>query len=70
MPDGVMADGSIRVDKLLAKTGLAASVSEAVRRLKANAVEINGEKVTDLKYSPVTPEILVQSGKKWCRVRL
>lgn len=70
MPDGVMADGSIRVDKLLAKTGLAPSVSEAVRRLKANAVEINGEKVTDLKYSPVTPEILVQSGKKWCRVRL
>jgi tyrosyl-tRNA synthetase len=70
MPDGVMADGSIRVDKLLAKTGLAASVSEAVRRLKANAVEINGEKVTDLRYSPVTPEILVQSGKKWCRVRL
>ena len=70
MPEGVLADGHVRVDKLLAKTGLAPSVSEAVRRLKANAVEINGEKVVDLKYSPNSPELLVQSGKRWCRVRL
>ncbi len=70
MPDGVMADGHVRVDKLLAKTGLAPSVSEAVRRLKANAVEINGEKVVDLKYAPSANELLIQSGKKWCRVRL
>ncbi len=70
MPEGVLADGHIRVDKLLAKTGLAPSVTEAVRRLKANAVEINGEKVVDLKYTPSSPELLVQSGKRWCRIRL
>ncbi len=70
MPEGVLADGHVRVDKLLAKTGLAPSVSEAVRRLKANSVEINGEKVVDLKYFPNSPELLVQSGKRWCRVRL
>lgn len=70
LPEGVLADGHVRVDKLLAKTGLAPSVSEAVRRLKANAVEINGEKVVDLKYTPSSPELLVQSGKRWCRVRL
>lgn len=68
MPEGVLADGHVRVDKLLAKTGLAPSVSEAVRRIKANAVEINGEKVADLKYTPTSSELLVQSGKKWCRV--
>lgn len=70
LPEGVLADGVLRVDKLLAKTGLAPSVSEAVRRIKANAVEINGEKVTDLKYSPAAGELLLQSGKKWCRVRV
>lgn len=70
MPEGVFADGHVRVDKLLAKTGLAPSVSEAVRRLKANAVEINGQKVTDLKFTPSSPELLVQSGKRWCRVRV
>ncbi|MCZ2157536.1 MAG: tyrosine--tRNA ligase [Bryobacterales bacterium] len=70
LPDGVMSDGVIRVDKLLAKTGLAPSVSEAVRRVKANAVEINGARVTDLKYAPNSPELLVQVGKQWRRIRL
>lgn len=70
LPEGVLMDGHVRVDKLLAKTGMAPSVSEAVRRLKANAVEINGEKVVDLKYTPSSPELLVQSGKQWRRVRL
>ena len=36
------------MDKLLAKVGLADSVSDAVRKIKAGAVEINGEKVEDL----------------------
>lgn len=70
LPDGVMSDGVIRVDKLLAKTGLAPSVSEAVRRVKANAVEINGARVTDLKYAPNSPELLVQVGKQWRRIHL
>ncbi|MCC6262293.1 MAG: tyrosine--tRNA ligase [Bryobacterales bacterium] len=70
LPEGVLMDGHVRVDKLLAKTGMAPSVSEAARRLKANAVEINGEKVVDLKYTPNSPELLVQSGKQWRRVRL
>ena len=36
-------DKGIRVDKLLAQTGLADSVTDAARKLKAGAVEINGE---------------------------
>jgi tyrosyl-tRNA synthetase len=70
LPEGVFQDGQIRVDKLLAKLGLAPSVSEAVRRVKANALEINGSKVTDLKYTPESTELLVQVGKKWARVRV
>ncbi|MCU0229293.1 MAG: tyrosine--tRNA ligase [Bryobacterales bacterium] len=70
LPDEVRQDGVIRVDKLLARLGMAPSVTEAVRRLKANAVEINGHKVTELKYTPDSEELLVQVGKKWARVRL
>ena len=42
LPEGVRVGGGIRVDKLLAKIGLADSVSDAVRKIKAGAVEING----------------------------
>ena len=45
LPEGVRTDSGIRVDKLLAKIGLAESVSDAVRKIKAGAVEINGERV-------------------------
>ncbi len=43
LPEGVSEASGIRVDKLLAKIGLAESVSDAVRKIKAGAVEINGE---------------------------
>ena len=39
----VTADGRVRLDKLLAAIGLAESVSDAVRKLKQNAVKVNGE---------------------------
>jgi len=67
LPDGVTKDGAVRVDKLLAKVGLAPSVSEAVRRIKAGAVEINGEKVNDLAF-PTSPEMVIQVGKNWRKV--
>ena len=68
LPEGVTKDGSIRVDKLLAKIGLADSVTDAVRKIKAGAVEINGEKVKDLAIPNVTPELVIQVGKNWRRV--
>ncbi|MGC8794793.1 MAG: tyrosine--tRNA ligase, partial [Bryobacteraceae bacterium] len=46
LPAGVRSAGQLRVDKLLAGVGLAESVSEAVRKIKAGAVEINGERCT------------------------
>src|SRR6185436_19699496 len=68
LPDEVTRDGAIRVDKLLAKVGLADSVSDAVRKIKAGAVEINGERVKDLAVAPA-PEFVIQVGKSWRRVR-
>ncbi|MBI3684234.1 MAG: tyrosine--tRNA ligase [Acidobacteria bacterium] len=67
LPEGVRSDGGIHVPKLLAKIGLAESVSDANRKLKAGAVEINGERVTDLVWSGGS-ELIVHAGKKWMRV--
>ncbi len=66
----VQLDERLRIDKLLVKVGLAPSVSEAVRRLKANAVEINGSRVSDLSFNSAERELLIQVGKNWRRVLL
>jgi tyrosyl-tRNA synthetase len=70
LPDGVRVANGIRVDKLLAKTGLAESVTEAGRKIKAGAVEINGEKVRDLVLPDPPAEMIVQVGKNWRKVLL
>jgi tyrosyl-tRNA synthetase len=69
MPEGVTVDGGIRIDKLLAKVGLADSVSDAVRKIKAGAVEINGEKQKELLLKSPPPELLIQVGKHWRRIQ-
>jgi tyrosyl-tRNA synthetase len=62
-------DLAIRLDKLLAKVGLADSVSDAVRKIKAGAVEVNDHKHWDLKYPLSSGEVLtIRVGKKWKRV--
>lgn len=68
LPEGVATAAGIRVDKLLAKTGLAESVSDAQRKVKAGAVEINGERVTELTIPLPSGEWLVHAGKQWRRV--
>jgi tyrosyl-tRNA synthetase len=70
LPEGVRTDAGIRVDKLLAKIGLTESVTEGGRKIKAGAVEINGEKVRDLVLPDPPAELVVQLGKNWRRVRL
>jgi tyrosyl-tRNA synthetase len=68
LPEGVTKDGAIRVDKLLPKIGLADSVTDAVRKIKANAVEVNGSRVKDLALDWGGGELLIQVGKNWRRV--
>jgi tyrosyl-tRNA synthetase len=69
LPDGVRNAAGLRVDKMLPKIGLAESISDATRKIKAGAVEINGEKVRDLVFTSANGELLVQVGKSWRRVR-
>jgi tyrosyl-tRNA synthetase len=68
LPEGIVKDGAIRIDKLLARVGLAESVSDAVRKIKAGAVEINGVKWTALAWTDPAPELLIQVGKNWRKV--
>ena len=68
LPDDVRSAGGIRVDKMLARIGLADSVSDAVRKIKAGAIEINGERIRDLALPDAPPELVVQAGKNWRRV--
>jgi tyrosyl-tRNA synthetase len=68
LPEGVRTESGIRIDKMIAKLGLAESVSDAVRKIKAGAVEVNGEKVKELALSHTDGEMIVQVGKNWRRV--
>ena len=68
LPEGVRTDKGIRLDKLLAKVGLADSVSDAARKIKSGAVEVNGRRVEDLVAPDGSGEWVIQAGKKWCKV--
>jgi tyrosyl-tRNA synthetase len=68
LPEGVRNEAGIRVDKLLAKVGLADSVSDAVRKIKAGAVEINGARIDELVAKRADGEMIIQVGKRWRRV--
>jgi len=69
LPEDARVDGFIAIDKLLARIGLAESVSDAGRKRKAGAVVIDGQKQLEPKY-PLRPGAVhtIQVGKKWRRV--
>jgi tyrosyl-tRNA synthetase len=68
LPEDVRVAAGIRIDKLLAKVGLAESVSDAVRKLKAGAVSIDGEKVSELVLPAPSAAWVIQVGKSWRRI--
>ena len=72
LPSELAGGPAIRIDKLLRAVGLAKSGSEANRKLKENAVSINGEKHRAMSFTPEPgiSELTIQLGKKWARVRL
>jgi tyrosyl-tRNA synthetase len=71
VPEGVLGPAGIHIDKLVARVGLAESVSEARRRREAGAVTINGLRVADLIFSiGGLNEMLIQVGKQWIRVNV
>ncbi len=71
VPDGTRAPEGLHADKLIARIGLAESVTDAGRKRKAGAVEVDGQRVTGLVIPTAgLNEILVQVGKNWRRVTL
>lgn len=60
--------GSLRIDKVLARVGLAASVAEAGRKLKEGAVEVDGTRVTGLIELKAPGEYVIRLGRNWRRV--
>ena len=68
LPDGARLSGGVRIDKLLAKVGLADSVTDATRKIKAGAVSINGSKVSELVLPEPSGDWVIQVGKNWHRI--
>jgi tyrosyl-tRNA synthetase len=69
--DGLIAEGMVKLPKLLVLVGLAASAGEAQRKIAENAVSVNGAKVTE---RAVLAEAMgdapaLRLGKKAVRVR-
>src|SRR3954453_17967626 len=69
-PASALTDRGIRVDKLIAAIGLADSNSDATRKVKSGAVEINNEICKDLLLSAEPRLLVVRMGKKWKRVEV
>ena len=60
-----VAETSMRIDKLLARAGLADSGTDAVRKLKQGAVKVNGTAITDPTTKvDLSGEVVVQVGRK------
>jgi tyrosyl-tRNA synthetase len=70
LPAAAVTDKGIRVDKLLAAIGLAESVTDASRKLKAGAAEINGETHKELLLTGAAGILVIRLGKKWKRVQV
>ena len=65
------AEGEIRLDRLLARSGLVPSVSEANRKIKEGAVRVNGERINVPKLAPtVDSAVTLQVGRKIKKVVL
>ena len=72
LPEEMRGQSMIRLDKLLRATGLAESGAEANRKLRANAVSVNGVKHSEMSYAVPAgqTELVLKFGKRWTRVRL
>jgi tyrosyl-tRNA synthetase len=63
----VPSDAGSSLPKILLAAGMADSRSDAERKIKAGAVEIDGMRYTEFSF-PVNRAIVVRVGKKWKRI--
>ena len=68
--DAVHANGSMRIDKALVRAGLAASGSEAQRKVKEGGVEVDGTRVLEIVTLAAPGEYVLRLGKGWRRLVL
>lgn len=60
---------SCRLDKLLAAAGMASSVSEAGRLVRAGAVTVDGIRISDpILDTPLQSGVEIKVGRKWTRI--
>lgn len=59
-----LGGGPLRLDKMLAELGLAASVSEAARLIKSGAVSMDGERLSALSLAAPPRQGLLKVGKR------
>jgi tyrosyl-tRNA synthetase len=70
LPPQANTSSGIHIHKLLALIGLADSVTDATRKIKAGAVEIDGQVYKELNIQPASGVIVLRVGKKWKRVKI
>jgi tyrosyl-tRNA synthetase len=70
LPADVRSNDGLRIPKLLMGVGLADSRTDAERKLKAGAVEVNGEIWRELVYPNGSGDLTLRVGKKWKKVKL
>src|SRR5580658_4723777 len=59
----------VKLDKLLARTGLATSVTDGLRKVKQNAVKVDGELKTEIVATvKAGTEFTLRAGKKMVKV--
>jgi tyrosyl-tRNA synthetase len=66
-------DGSVSLPATIVQLGFAPSTSEATRQLKGGGVRINGERVTDIRWTPPagdTSYLLAVGAKKIARLEV
>ncbi|MBV8866991.1 MAG: tyrosine--tRNA ligase [Acidobacteriaceae bacterium] len=68
LPPQAATPNGIRIDKLLATVRLADSVSDATRKIKAGAVEINGNIHRDVLLTGGPGLLIIRVGRRWKRV--
>ncbi len=70
-PNASHSDGTaqVKLDKLLARTGLATSVTDGLRKVKQSAVKVDGELKTELVITvKLGTEFTLRAGKKMVKV--
>jgi tyrosyl-tRNA synthetase len=65
-----LQSGPLRIDKALVRAGLAASGSEAQRKVKEGGVEVDGSRVSDFITLASPGEYVLRLGKGWRRLVL